>query len=715
MSTDESSPVSQPPTDDMPKAKSGWSNGLKVTAGVVTGALVIGGLGLFVTSREEKNTASALEITSDFQIIEPFTSSWALASLGSGLASAAVGGIVGPFISLGMQALMKEIGIPSKEDQTLERLNQIEAQVEQIGVKIDALAASVSEVRSDLLTGFYNAAAKPLMVDRNQILDLYESYRVVFRAGNAHTQTDYQGAPDPVNDVLPTTGCWQQSCFANHGYPYSVNYYKAQFLKKYRGSSAQYDNAATEIHDAITGGGSWGTTPILQQYAASVLLKDKTVYGWRESNALRNFYTSLSEIEALAFTLKAEVQADEGQYPEARATLEKFRAFHAQEQRLLPPLLSDGFVVSIPNGPTGPAQIWTTWPWLRATEKKYYLNDEVPASLAVQPASLDATKMDNQWERYTGDVAYDMQDDDTHTMGLPSTDQWAQVQAGARANIAASDAGACSLDLVPDVGDPVVADATRSANVATLCASAAYALTWMAVNPAKSGPDANTPPFRAANVAASWMMSVYRPVSSQAPDMLRCDPVIINVGCGQVYERSLTASKADDYMAQRQQSWPFQRSAYSVIDADSWQSCTDDCQSTAVQRDPEVPVSQPRGWPVRLGKSTSYQMYMAVDFGAAPGPGFIDLRAASGLADNGNCQVLVYIDGGPRLGTVFIKPTGSWSTFKTFSAAVIATSGVHDVYLEVRGGLVGGKAVECMGMSGFQFRSAAVPAANPTP
>jgi hypothetical protein len=100
-----------------------------------------------------------------------------------------------------------------------------------------------------------------------------------------------------------------------------------------------------------------GTSPSILADFANVYVGNRKYFGYKDSIAMRNFYTNIAEYEALDVFLQSERYQMQGQEGDAEAVLTNWYNNDRAEQSVIPPLLPQGIVISLPNGvgPVGAA------------------------------------------------------------------------------------------------------------------------------------------------------------------------------------------------------------------------------------------------------------------------------------------------------------------------------------------------------------------------
>jgi hypothetical protein len=78
--------------------------------------------------------------------------------------------------------------------------------------------------------------------------------------------------------------------------------------------------------------------------------------------------------------------------------------------------------------------------------------------------------------------------------------------------------------------------------------------------------------------------------------------------------------------------------------------------------------------------------YCGMDFGTGGATKFTTRMAVPAASAGQRIEVRLDGVGGALIGTLTTTSTGSWSTYANESTAVTPTTGVHDVYLVMRGG-----------------------------
>ena len=115
----------------------------------------------------------------------------------------------------------------------------------------------------------------------------------------------------------------------------------------------------------------------------------------------------------------------------------------------------------------------------------------------------------------------------------------------------------------------------------------------------------------------------------------------------------------------------------------SGSASTVDASSFSVQSGVDLENCQEGGQDVAYIENGDYIGFKDVDFGS--GADKIDIRVA---ANSGGSSIEVRLDGadGKLIGTVDVDSTGGWQEWKTLSATLEKTSGIHDLYLVFKGG-----------------------------
>ena len=345
-------------------AKNGWPTWAKATAIVTVVAVLVAGIGLVAGSHTSKQKAHAatVDLSGTVDIIKPFTAKFVGQKLLGGAAGAAGSAI--------FSSVLTAFGVSQADAETkeiLDRVKQMQAQLDQLSRQVDALSQQVTAVSqqvedfrrafdaSDFRTD--NEAVRTIALNLQSLFAYYSKIlcarEVELQSAGLHVgagtvdSTQCPGASNRPKDQTPTES------------------YVAQFMNAYN-ANLSMQNAQTLLHEKLQP--TFGSPTLLARMVRTQL-GGRKYFTTKDSLAVRNYYETIAENEALAAYLVAEYYSMAGLPDAGQKALLDWNAARTAELRVLPPILPDGMVVILPNGigEPGPNQL-TTNPQLLVTQ-----------------------------------------------------------------------------------------------------------------------------------------------------------------------------------------------------------------------------------------------------------------------------------------------------------------------------------------------------------
>jgi hypothetical protein len=350
-----------------------------VVAGVVAAALVIGGVGFVVSTRNEPEVANAGTGT-DIAVF---------------LGQMVVGAAVGDGFNSVLGALF-----PEAPDPTEAKVDEVKAQIDGLTVQISALQAATQSLSDQVDKDFWSENASRLQDDLAALKNMQTTWIAPLAAEGA-IYSKARLAGDTAAMATAET---------------NLNKAKDNFINGYNNALVTNEGIADRLHNDIVP--SAGATSILS--ARGKVLMAKGYLTAEDSQELRDLYDMIAQQQALAVYINAEFQAlqenGDGVHQQlANDIVTRWRTNQAAEFAALPPVIPPGVIIATPNKVTANATMWmgsakTGEPTKTATRSPWSVGDTQQAEIsqletlrtAVNSEYYDADAISSYGREVTG-------------------------------------------------------------------------------------------------------------------------------------------------------------------------------------------------------------------------------------------------------------------------------------------------------------------------
>ena len=353
--------VEESPNDSSPSNRK-W---FLAIAAVTVLAVGIAGIGLATTSEEETATSEA-SVASDIggTLLKGLTSDFVKKNVVGGVVSGGVGFVV----SLGLKSIISELGGTTETAEgieTLKTVKEINDKLDAVSIQLTAIESHLSEISVTMAeiertVVLGNLEARNEVVNKaiGEIRDSYVAYTALVCAQGVEAERKLN--IDSKGSVYNQRNCSD-----------TVANYKRTFLNTYAtATSSRFELLHKQVMQS-------GTSPSILADFANVYVGNRKYFGYKDSIAMRNFYTNIAEYEALDVFLQSERYQMQGQEGDAEAVLTNWYNNDRAEQSVIPPLLPQGIVISLPNG-VGP--VGAAYPSLMLTPPMW-MSSQAPPKL----------------------------------------------------------------------------------------------------------------------------------------------------------------------------------------------------------------------------------------------------------------------------------------------------------------------------------------------
>ena len=294
-----------------------------VVAGVVAAALVIGGVGFVVSTRNEPEVANA------------GTGTDILVFLGQMVVGAAVGD--------GFNSVLGALFPEATADPTAAKVDEVKAQIDGLTVQISALQAATQSLSDQVDKDFWSENASRLQDDLAALKNMQTTWIAPLAAEGA-IYSKARLAGDTAAMATAET---------------NLNKAKDNFINGYNNSLVTNEGIADRLHNDIVP--SAGATSILS--ARGKVLMAKGYLTAEDSQELRDLYDMIAQQQALAVYINAEFQAlqengDGVHQGLANDVVTRWKTNQAAEFAALPPVIPPGVIIATPNKVTANATMW---------------------------------------------------------------------------------------------------------------------------------------------------------------------------------------------------------------------------------------------------------------------------------------------------------------------------------------------------------------------
>ena len=293
-----------------------------VVAGVVAAALVIGGVGFVMSTRNEPEVANA------------GTGTDILLFLGESVAGAAVG-----------DAFESALGalFPEAPDPTEAKVDEVKAQIDGLTIQISALQAATQGLSDQVDKNFWSENATRLQDDLAALKNMQTSWIAPLAAEGA-IYSKARIAGDTAAMATAET---------------NLNKARENFINGYNNALVTNEGIADRLHNDIVP--SAGATSILS--ARGKVLMAKGYITAKDSQELRDLYGTIAQQQALAVYINAEFEAlqengDGVHQGLANDIVTRWETNQAAELAALPPVIPKGVIIATPNRATANATMW---------------------------------------------------------------------------------------------------------------------------------------------------------------------------------------------------------------------------------------------------------------------------------------------------------------------------------------------------------------------
>lgn len=293
-----------------------------VVAGVVAAALVIGGAGFVVSTRDEPEVANA------------GTGTDILVFLGESVVGAAVGD--------GFESVLGAL-FPEAPDPTAAKVDEVKAQIDGLTVQISALQAATQSLSDQVDKNFWSENATRLQDDLAALKNMQTAWIAPLAAEGA-IYSKARIAGDTAAMATAET---------------NLNKARDNFINGYNNALVTNEGIADRLHNDIVP--SAGATSILS--ARGKVLMAKGYLTAEDSQELRDLYDTIAQQQALAVYINAEFEAlqenGDGTYQQnANDIVTRWKTKQAVELAALPPVIPKAVIIATPNRATANATMW---------------------------------------------------------------------------------------------------------------------------------------------------------------------------------------------------------------------------------------------------------------------------------------------------------------------------------------------------------------------
>ena len=288
---------------------------------------------------------------------------------------AAVG--AGFAVKLGLEAGLSALGYETQEQKTTDQLKEINGrldavsnQLTEINSHLDVMSEQIATIDSDVQRSIYLARSYRVDDAIAQITDVYGAYQALLCAKGIAVEQQLN---------LDSTG----SLYNKDNCSRSVADYESDFKGKF---SSATNSRFKLLHEQLL---SSSTSPSILTDFVRVYMGDRKYFTFKDSVAMRNFFTNISEYEALDAYLQSEYYVLAGRKGEAEGALSTWYNNNRAEQAIIPPMLPQGFVISLPNGvgpaATNPSLMFTQPMWIGTTAPSNLPNNRSSSTIQDLP------------------------------------------------------------------------------------------------------------------------------------------------------------------------------------------------------------------------------------------------------------------------------------------------------------------------------------------
>ena len=293
-----------------------------VVAGVVAAALVIGGVGFVVSTRDEPEVANA------------GTGTDILVFLGESVAGAGVGHV----FESALGALF-----PEAPDPTEAKVDEVKAQIDGLTIQISALQAATQGLSDQVDKNFWSENATRLQDDLAALKNMQTTWIAPLAAEGA-IYSKARIAGDAAAMATAET---------------NLNKARDNFINGYNNALVTNEGIGDRLHNDIVP--SAGATSILS--ARGKVLMAKGYITAKDSQELRDLYDTIGQQQALAVYINAEFEAlqengDGVHQGLANDVVTRWETNQTAELAALPPVIPKAVIIATPNRVTANAPMW---------------------------------------------------------------------------------------------------------------------------------------------------------------------------------------------------------------------------------------------------------------------------------------------------------------------------------------------------------------------
>ena len=367
-------------------------------AAVTVLAVGLAGIGLATTSKEETVTREAgIASSVGGALVKGVTSDFFKTTVIGGLVASGVGFA----FQYGLKSLISEAGATTESAEALETLNKVNeisnkldavsTQLTGIQSQLSQLSVAVAEVKDQVVLGNFEARDDQVQDATRNVKELFDTYQAILCA---------RGVELKVKGVA-TSG----SIYNKGDCPAAASDYEADFKELFNNPGVAGTHVA--LHELVMGSPAKGVPSILTDFA-KMYMGQRRYFSYRDSVAIRNYYTNISEQEALAAYMESEYKVLAGRpgtvFGGAQSVMTDWYNNDRAEQGVIPPMLPLGFVIHMPNGvgPAGtqyPAVAYTA-PFTYGTPQTVpkFPNDQSVCGIDCGPATNPLNPTVDAWE-----------------------------------------------------------------------------------------------------------------------------------------------------------------------------------------------------------------------------------------------------------------------------------------------------------------------------